>query len=262
MADRQENQSIYLRKSKSLYNRVVKRFLDICLGLIGLPIVGIHLLIFAPIIYLEDKGPVFYNAPRVGRFGKTFLMYKYRTMHVNAPDIKEADGSTYNAPDDPRQTKIGVFLRKTSMDEFPQLINVLKGDMSFIGPRPDLEEEAALYEGNDEIKLLVRPGISGYAQVYGRNAIPWRERLHLDANYVGKLSFALDTRIFLRTFFAVFGQKDIYVAGQGELQGELQGETQGEVQGEVQGETQSGAQAGAQTGSEGKDVLGAGNLLK
>jgi lipopolysaccharide/colanic/teichoic acid biosynthesis glycosyltransferase len=193
-----------------IYDRYVKRLLDIIIAIIGLPIVGIHMLIFAPIIRGQDNGPVFYNAPRIGKGARQFVMYKYRTMHVNAPDLKEPDGSTYNAPDDPRQTKIGVLLRRTSMDEFPQLLNVLKGDMSFIGPRPDLLEETELYQGEESLKLLVRPGISGYAQVYGRNAIPWRTRLALDVWYVKNQSFWLDLKIFVRTFAAVFAQKDIY----------------------------------------------------
>jgi lipopolysaccharide/colanic/teichoic acid biosynthesis glycosyltransferase len=195
---------------RGLYSRVLKRAFDIGLGVIGLPIIGLHFVFCAPLIRREDGGPVFYNATRVGRDGRPFTMYKYRTMHVAAPDIKDADGSTYNAPDDPRQTRIGAFLRRTSMDEFPQVINVLKGDMSFIGPRPDLPEETELYQGDEPLKLRVRPGISGYAQVFGRNSIPFHDRLALDVRYVRHQSFLLDLRIFLRTFTAVFKQHGIY----------------------------------------------------
>ena len=195
---------------RGFYPLVVKRFCDIVLGLIGLVIVGITTIIVAILIKREDKGPVFYNAPRVGRNGRSFIMYKFRTMYVNAPDIKEPDGSTYNAPDDPRLTRVGAMLRRTSIDEFPQVINILKGEMSFIGPRPDLAEEVALYRGEEPLKLKVRPGISGYAQVYGRNAIAWRERLALDIVYVKKQSFTLDTKLFFKTFAAVFTQEGIY----------------------------------------------------
>jgi lipopolysaccharide/colanic/teichoic acid biosynthesis glycosyltransferase len=204
------------RPGRSFYARVVKRLCDIGLSVIGLPVIGLHLLIFAPLIRREDKGPVFYNATRIGQDGRPFKMYKYRTMHMDAPDLKEADGSTYNAPDDPRLTRIGAFLRRTSMDEFPQLLNVLKGEMSFIGPRPDLAEEVNLYQGEESQKLQVKPGISGYAQVFGRNAIPWHDRLALDLRYVRHQSFLLDTRIFFRTFAAVFSQKDVYeTSGEG-----------------------------------------------
>jgi lipopolysaccharide/colanic/teichoic acid biosynthesis glycosyltransferase len=193
-----------------MYDRVIKRILDILLGVIALPFVALELVIVAPLIYREDKGSVFYNAPRVGRGGRPFIMYKYRSMRMNAPDLKMEDGSTYNAADDPRQTRIGAFLRKTSLDELPQVLNVLKGDMSFIGPRPDLAEEVALYQGEESRKLKVRPGISGYAQVYGRNALPWHDRLALDVHYVEHQSFALDLRIFFKTFSAVFSQEGIY----------------------------------------------------
>jgi lipopolysaccharide/colanic/teichoic acid biosynthesis glycosyltransferase len=194
-----------------VYRRVIKRLLDILLSVVALPLVGLVLLVAAPLIHREDKGSVFYNAPRVGRGGKSFIMYKLRSLCMNAPDIKMPDGSAYNAPDDPRQTRIGAFLRKTSLDELPQVLNVLKGDMSLIGPRPDLAEEVALYEGDEARKLEVRPGISGYAQVYGRNAIAWHDRLALDLYYVDHLGFLLDARVFLKTFVVVFSQEGIYV---------------------------------------------------
>jgi len=193
-----------------MYNRLIKRFFDLLLGIVALPFLGIAILVFGFLIKREDKGPVFYNSPRVGRFGKPFAMYKFRTMYVNAPDIKFSDGSAYSAPDDPRMTRIGARLRKTSLDELPQVLNIIRGEMSFIGPRPDLPDEAALYEGDESRKLEVRPGVSGYAQVYGRNAISWRERLALDVEYVEKIGFLLDVRIFLRTFAVVFSAKGVY----------------------------------------------------
>jgi lipopolysaccharide/colanic/teichoic acid biosynthesis glycosyltransferase len=195
-----------------VYKRGIKRLLDILLSIIALPFVGLALLVLAPFIYFEDKGTVFYNAPRIGRGGRPFIMYKLRTMRMNAPDLKMEDGSTYSAPDDPRQTRMGIFLRRTSLDELPQVLNVLKGDMSLIGPRPDLADEVALYQGDDYRKLEIKPGISGYAQVYGRNAIAWKDRRVFDVYYVEHLSFLLDARIFFKTFAVVFGQKGIYAA--------------------------------------------------
>lgn len=193
-----------------MYLKFVKRFLDIVASIIALPFVFIICLIVAPAIKHEDGGPVFYNAPRVGRNGKLFTMYKFRSMKVNSPDLKMPDGSTYNAPDDPRMTKVGAFLRKTSIDEVPQFFNVLIGNMSVIGPRPDLLEETQLYEGNEGRKLEVLPGITGYAQVYGRNSIPWKERLALDLIYVENVSFILDAKIFFRTFASLAKQEGVF----------------------------------------------------
>jgi lipopolysaccharide/colanic/teichoic acid biosynthesis glycosyltransferase len=201
------------RLAPRVYGRFVKRVFDIALSLVALPFIGLEFLIVAPLITREDKGTFFYNAPRIGQGGKPFVMYKYRTMYMNAPDIVDEDGSTYNAPDDPRLTRIGALLRRTSLDELPQVINILKGDMSFIGPRPDIPREVEQYRGEEPLKLRVKPGISGYAQVYGRNALPWRERLALDVVYVRKQSFWLDVRIFFKTFAVVLGQEGIYEDG-------------------------------------------------
>ena len=195
-----------------MYKSVVKRFFDIVLSIIALPFFGLATLIIAPLIYFDDKGPVFYNAPRVGKDRRLFKMYKFRTMRVNAPDLKMGDGSTYNGPDDPRVTKFGSWLRKTSLDEIPQVLNILKGDMSLIGPRPDLQNEVELYFEGEERKLAVKPGITGYAQVYGRNAIAWHDRIALDVYYVENVRFSLDVRIFFRTFGAVFSQEGVFIA--------------------------------------------------
>lgn len=194
-----------------MYARFAKRLLDIVFGIIAAPFVGLVLLIVAPFIHAEDKGPVFYNAPRVGKGGKEFKMYKLRSMKVNAPDLTMPDGSTYNGADDPRMTRMGRFMRKTSIDELPQIFNVIKGDMSLIGPRPDLQRETELYQGNEHEKLLVRPGITGYAAVCGRNALAWHDRLALDVYYVHNISFALDVKIFFKTFSTVFGQEGVFI---------------------------------------------------
>lgn len=194
-----------------MYVKYGKRILDIAISLVAMIPVGLVVLVLAPIIYLEDKGPVFYNAPRVGKNGRDFTMYKLRSMKVNAPDLVMEDGSTYNGADDPRMTRVGAFMRKTSLDELPQFLNVLKGDMSVIGPRPDLRRETELYEGDEGEKLNVLPGITGYAAVYGRNSLPWHDRLALDVYYVRNVSFWLDVKIFFKTFATVFSGEGVYV---------------------------------------------------
>ena len=193
------------------YPRFAKRAFDVAVGLAALPVVGTITAVCGALVKLEDGGPAFYNAPRVGIGGRAFTMYKLRSMKVNAPDLVMEDGSTYNGDDDPRMTRIGAFMRKTSLDEIPQFLNVLKGDMSVVGPRPDLKRETELYEGEESLKLTVKPGVTGYAAVYGRNSIPWHDRLALDVFYVRNISFALDAKVFARTFTTVFSQEGIYV---------------------------------------------------
>ena len=193
-----------------MYSCFFKRFIDILLSLLALPFVFLTVLVVAPFIFFEDKGPLFYNAVRRGRYGKKFKMFKLRTMYVNAPDIKNADGSTFNSDQDPRVTKIGRFLRKTSIDELPQILNVLIGDMSFIGPRPTLA--ITPYEELPEInkkRLLVRPGISGYAQAYYRNSITQQEKFEKDCFYVDHVSFLLDIKILLKTVVSVLRRENI-----------------------------------------------------
>ena len=122
-----------------MYRRFGKRCCDFVVGIIALPFVLVLIAVLGVMIHAEDKGPVFYNAERVGKGGRDFVMYKLRSMRVNAPDLVMEDGSTYNGADDPRMTRIGAFMRKTSFDEFLQFFNVLKGDMSVMGPHPDLQ---------------------------------------------------------------------------------------------------------------------------
>lgn len=196
---------------ETFYDRFGKRACDFAVGLVALPVVGAVTAACGVAIVAEDKGPVFYNAPRVGLNGREFTMYKLRSMKVNAPDLVMEDGSTYNGADDPRMTKTGAFMRKTSLDEIPQFLNVLKGDMSVVGPRPDLKRETELYQGDESLKLTVKPGVTGYAAVYGRNSLPWHDRLALDVEYVRKRSFPLDVSVFLKTFGTVFKQEGIYV---------------------------------------------------
>lgn len=195
-----------------IYQDVVKRALDIGVGVVAIPVLGAAIAVLGPQIYLEDKGPVFYNAPRVGKNGREYTMYKFRSMKVNAPDLVMEDGSTYNGADDPRLTRVGAFMRRTSLDELPQFLNVLNGTMSVVGPRPDLKRETELYEGDEAEKLLVKPGITGYAAVYGgRNAAAWHDRLALDVWYVRNVNLMLDVRIFFKTFSAIFSKEGIYI---------------------------------------------------
>lgn len=194
-----------------MYKRFYKRFFDITLSLIALPFWVSVLIVIGPIIYFQDRGPIFYNAPRLGKDGRVFKMYKFRSMKVNAPDIRNEDGSTFNSKDDQRLTGIGKFIRKTSIDEMPQFLNIIKGDMSIIGPRPDLPEHLQMYEGNESRKLEVRPGVTGLNQAYHRNTIPWKERIQNDIYYIDHLSLWLDVKILFKTVVSVIKCADVYV---------------------------------------------------
>ena len=196
-----------------MYLRFGKRVCDIIIGLIALPFVLIIVAICAPLIYFEDKGPIFYNAPRVGKDGRDFTMYKLRSMKVNAPDLVMEDGSTYNGADDPRMTRIGAFMRKASIDEMPQFLNVLKGDMSIVGPRPEIphfveqfRDEVPLYM----IRHMVKPGMTGLAQVSGyRGDTSIRGRIDCDIAYIENWTIWLDIRIILRTFTSLVNDETL-----------------------------------------------------
>lgn len=194
-----------------MYRNCFKRLFDILGSLLALPFVLIIIIVVAPFIYLEDKGSIFYLAPRRGRYGKIFKMFKLRSMKMNAPDIRNADNSTYNSPDDPRITKIGKFIRKTSIDELPQFFNVLIGDMSFIGPRPvTIDRPLEEYDEKRRKRLEVRPGITGYSQAYFRNSITNEEKLEKDAVYAQHVTFLGDFKIILATINTVVFRKNIY----------------------------------------------------
>lgn len=194
-----------------MYRNFLKRIFDLVLAIIALPFWMIILVIVGPMIYFQDKGSIFYNAPRLGKDGKIFKMYKLRSMKMNAPDLRNEDGSTFNAEDDPRLTKIGKFIRKTSLDETPQLLNIIKGDMSIIGPRPDLPEHMELYEGNEARKLEIRPGVTGYNQAYFRNTVPWKERIKNDIYYIDHLTMWMDIKVFFKTAVSVLKREDVFV---------------------------------------------------
>ena len=198
-----------------MYKNFFKRAIDIVISLVALPFFCLGFIFIAPLIYFTDKGPIFYNATRRGKNGKDFKMYKFRSMMVNAPDMRNADGSTYSGNDDPRVTKIGKILRKTSLDEIPQFLNVLKGDMSLIGPRPTLATKEYIESELDENRkkhYSVRPGITGYSQAYFRNSITQEEKFANDAFYADNVTFIFDLKILFKTVSSVLGQKNINVA--------------------------------------------------
>ncbi len=207
-----------------MYKHFFKRLFDIIVSLIALPFVFLVFLFVAPIIWLTDRGPVFYNAERLGKKGKVFKMYKFRSMKVNSPNLKNADGSTYNGDNDPRVTKVGRIMRKTSIDELPQFLNVLLGDMSLIGPRAHLTTSYKGYEFLDDDRkrrLDVRPGITGYNQAYFRNSATSAEKMKNDVYYVDNLSFALDVKVFFVTVFSVLKRKNIYVKADAPVNAEV-----------------------------------------
>lgn len=193
-----------------MYAKYIKRLVGFLLALIGLPIFALIYIVIAPLVYLEDKGPVFYNGERIGRNGKIYKMHKFRSMKVNAPDIRLADGSTYNGKDDPRVTRIGRFLRETSLDETPQLLNILKGEMSFIGPRPDPPDWLDKYPDELRVFLKARPGITGYSQAYYRNSDDSYEKIVHDAYYAQHITFWNDVKILFKTIQTVLKHDNIY----------------------------------------------------
>ena len=193
-----------------MYENFVKKIIDFIIGLFALPFVLLLIIIVAPFLYFDDPGPIFYPSRRAGKNGRIFSMLKFRSMKVNAPDIRNADGSTFNSEDDPRQTKVGKILRKTSLDEVPQFLNILAGQMSLIGPRPVLESQLATFTEEEKGKLKVLPGITGYAQAYSRNQLPTHEERMLDAWYGEHISFWLDVKIFFKTIETVLHPNRVY----------------------------------------------------
>ena len=194
-----------------MYVHFFKRVIDLILALIALPFILLVIIIVAPFIYFDDKGPIFYAGKRIGYKGKPFGMLKFRSMKVNAPDIRLEDGSTYNGDDDPRVTKVGKFLRKTSLDEIPQFLNVLVGQMSVIGIRPDTPDWMERYSEYDKVILTVKPGITGYNQAYFRNSADGETKLRNDVYYAEHISFWFDVKIFFKTIKTVSFRENINV---------------------------------------------------
>lgn len=188
---------------------LIKNILDKVLGVILLIILSPILAIISLGIKIDSEGPIIFKQKRLGKNGEIFEIYKFRTMHVDAPDLRNEDGSTFNSEDDPRVTKLGKILRKTSLDELTQIFNILKGEMSFIGPRPDLPDHYELYTDYDKMKLLVKPGITGYAQCNGRNSNSWERRMEMDIFYIENYSLLMDIKILFKTVSIVLKQEGI-----------------------------------------------------
>ncbi len=189
-----------------MYRRFFKRFIDVSVSAVAVIILAIPMLIIALLVKLQDGGPAIFKQERLGKGGKSFYIYKFRTMVMNAEK-----GGVYSDNNDPRITKIGNILRKTSLDELPQFINILKGDMSFIGPRPPLTYHPwPVSEYTEEqFKMFdVRPGITGWAQVNGRKAVEWNRRIELNVWYVENVSLWLDIKIIFMTVFKVLTNAD------------------------------------------------------
>lgn len=188
----------------------IKRTFDLFISFIGILVLSPLFLIVSIIIKIEDGGPVFYKAERIGKNSKKIHMLKFRSMKVNAPDIRNSDGSTFNSKKDSRVTKIGRILRASSIDELPQLFNVFAGSMSLIGPRASTWDVLDTYTDEEKDKMKVRPGITGYTQAYYRNSITAQEKRKYDAWYANNVSFALDFKIFFKTIKTVFKKENVY----------------------------------------------------
>lgn len=191
-----------------MYRHFFKRFFDIVLSLLVLVILSPVFLITAIAIKIDSKGPVLFKQERLGKGGRVFRIYKFRSMCVNA---EHTGSGVYSGKGDARVTRVGRIIRATSIDELPQAVNILKGDMSFIGPRPPLTYHPwPIEEYTDEQRKMfnVRPGITGWAQINGRKAVEWHDRIKLSVFYVEHLTMWLDIKIFFLTFFKVFTNAD------------------------------------------------------
>lgn len=197
---------------------ISKRVIDIVCSIFGLITLIPLFLLLAFVIKLEDSnGPVIFKQIRVGKSGKHFNMYKFRSMVINAEELKvtlleqnEITGPVFKIKYDPRITKVGKFIRKTSLDELPQLLNVLKGEMSLVGPRPPLPDEVEKYSNYERQRLSVIPGLTCYWQVSGRNNINFDRWVELDLKYIQERNFLLDIKLIFKTVFVIFGSKDAF----------------------------------------------------
>jgi exopolysaccharide biosynthesis polyprenyl glycosylphosphotransferase len=199
------------------WRRLVKRATDLVLTVLGLVVIAPLLAAIALAIKLEDRGPVFFSQPRVGLDGSVFRMWKFRSMHTDAEarlaELRRQNpgiGLMFKMADDPRVTRVGRLLRRFSLDELPQLFNVLEGSMSLVGPRPPLQSEVDVYEHHARRRLLVTPGLTGLWQVSGRSLLSWEETVRLDLRYVENWTLTLDLLILWKTFFAVLGRRGAF----------------------------------------------------
>ena len=191
-----------------MYKKIVKRLLDIFMSAIILIICSLFMLVVMLLIKIDSPGPAVFKQERLGKNGRTFTMYKFRSMKQNS---EHTGSGVYSGKGDTRVTKLGKILRETSIDELPQLVNIIKGDMSFIGPRPPLTYHPWKWEEyTDEQKRMfeVRPGLTGWAQVHGRKNLEWNERIRLNVWYVDNVSFWLDVKILFLTIGKVFSSAD------------------------------------------------------
>ena len=208
-----ESDAIEVKTSKIYL--FIKRVTDITGSLAGLILLSPLLIIVGILIKIESKGPIIFSQNRIGMDGRVFKMYKLRSMVANAEELKEKlmeenemSGPMFKIKDDPRITKVGRFIRKTSIDELPQLLNVLKGEMSLVGPRPSLIEEVLEFEPWMKKRLMVKPGLTCYWQVMGRNNIDFYRWMLLDIKYVETRSILVDINLIIKTFFVLFGDKN------------------------------------------------------
>ena len=211
----EKDMSMGERNKNRRFYHLVKRMIDVVLSLFGLVLISPFVVIIAILIKIDSKGPVFFKHHRIGKNGKPFSMYKFRTMKDGAeamindftPEQLEEWSENFKLKDDPRITRIGKFLRKTSLDELPQLINILRGDMSIVGPRPVIEVELEEY-GNDKDEFLsIRPGLTGWWASNGRSEISYPERCSYELYYVRNESFWLDVKVMFLSVFSVFLHK-------------------------------------------------------
>ncbi len=198
---------------------VFKRWMDISVSLLLLFLLAPLFFIIALLIKLDSRGPVFYKQKRIGKDGKPFTFLKFRSMHWNADqslhkkfveDFMQGKTKEYKLKRDPRVTRVGYFLRRTSLDELPQLINVLKGEMSLVGPRPPIEYEVEMYDERAKKRLSVKPGITGEWQCSGRSQVPFEKMIEMDLKYVESWSLSRDIVLLMKTFFVVLSRKGAY----------------------------------------------------
>ncbi len=192
--------------------KIVKRIFDILVSLVSLIILSPVFAVIALIIKIGDKGPVLFKHERAGQNAAPFVFYKFRTMKANVDPYDQSPSSG----DDPRLIKCGKFLREYSLDELPQLFNVLKGDMSIVGPRPLYMSQTREFSEYHKKRFLLKPGITGFSQIYLRSELTSQESLDLEVQYVEKQSFLLDMKIIFLTIGAVFGKRGVYQKGGGD----------------------------------------------
>ena len=210
-----ELENIEENKENLKFYEICKRGIDIIGAGSGLLLLSPVIAIVACAVKFTSKGPIFFSQKRVGKNGQLFDMYKFRSMVVNAEELKEKlanqnemSGPMFKMKDDPRVTKVGKFIRKTSLDELPQLWNVLKGDMSLVGPRPSLPKEVREFEKWMYKRLTVKPGLTCYWQVSGRNNIDFEDWMKLDISYIEDRNLWIDIKLIFKTVFVLFGDKN------------------------------------------------------